>query len=112
MKLKAISVLVFVSTVLAGLSPFLGAQSSAPLPSWNEGPTKSAIVKFVSDVTTQGSSSFVEPAERIAVFDNDGTLWTEQPLYNQMAFMLGSCEGARSEPSGLEDDAAVQGGPR
>ncbi len=88
MKLKAISVLVFVSTVLAGLSPFLGAQSSAPLPSWNEGPTKAAIVKFVSDVTTQGSSSFVEPAERIAVFDNDGTLWTEQPLYNQMAFML------------------------
>ncbi len=88
MKLKAISVLVFVFTVLAGLSPFLGAQSSAPLPSWNEGPTKAAIVKFVSDVTTQGSSSFVEPAERIAVFDNDGTLWTEQPLYNQVAFVL------------------------
>jgi phosphoglycolate phosphatase-like HAD superfamily hydrolase len=77
------------STLLVGRVFSLAAQPAAgPLPSWNEGPTKSAILKFVSDVTTPGSSSFVTPEERIAVFDNDGTLWAEQPIYVQMAFVL------------------------
>jgi len=58
------------------------------LPSWNDGPTKSAIVAFVEKVTTPASASFVPPAERVAVFDNDGTLWAEQPMYVQMAFVL------------------------
>ncbi|MDM0104578.1 HAD family hydrolase [Variovorax sp. J22R24] len=56
------------------------------LPSWNDGATKQAILKFVADVTTQGSPTFVPPAERIAVFDNDGTLWVEQPAYVQLAY--------------------------
>jgi phosphoglycolate phosphatase-like HAD superfamily hydrolase len=59
-----------------------------PLPSWNDGPAKLAIVAFVGDVTKQGASTFVAPAERIATFDNDGTLWSEQPLYFQLAFAL------------------------
>jgi phosphoserine phosphatase len=59
-----------------------------PLPSWNDGPHKSAIVDFVAKVTTEGGSDFVPPAERIAVFDNDGTLWCEQPMYVQFAFVL------------------------
>lgn len=59
-----------------------------PLPSWNDGPTKRAIVAFVTDVTTPGSASFVPPDERIAVFDNDGTLWSEQPMYFQLAFAI------------------------
>ena len=59
-----------------------------PLPSWNDGPAKQAIVKFVADVTTQGAPTFVAPAERIAVFDNDGTLWVEQPIPVQAVFAL------------------------
>jgi phosphoglycolate phosphatase-like HAD superfamily hydrolase len=59
-----------------------------PLPSWNEGPAKAAIVDFVAKVTTAGGPDFVAPAERIATFDNDGTLWTEQPVYFQVAFAI------------------------
>ncbi|MEA1924112.1 MAG: hypothetical protein U9N63_15860 [Pseudomonadota bacterium] len=64
------------------------AQTADPLPSWNEGKSKQAIVKFVEDVTTSGSADFVPAPERIAVFDNDGTLWSEQPMYFQLAFAL------------------------
>jgi len=59
-----------------------------PLPSWNDGANKQAILKFVADVTRDGASTFVPPAERIAVFDNDGTLWVEQPMYTQVVFVL------------------------
>jgi phosphoglycolate phosphatase-like HAD superfamily hydrolase len=59
-----------------------------PLPSWNEGPAKTAIIDFVAKVTTAGGPDFVAPAERIATFDNDGTLWTEMPVYFQVAFAL------------------------
>ena len=58
------------------------------LPSWNDGATKSAIVDFVAEVTTKGGKDFVPPAERIATFDNDGTLWAEQPMYFQFLFAL------------------------
>lgn len=61
---------------------------SDPLPSWNEGATKSAILDFVERVTKEGSADFVSPDDRIAVFDNDGTLWVEQPMYTQLAFAL------------------------
>jgi hypothetical protein len=57
-----------------------------PLPSWNAGPVKSSITEFVARVTTPASADYVPPAERIAVFDNDGTLWPEQPIYFQLAF--------------------------
>ena len=59
-----------------------------PLPSWNDGATKESITTFVTRVTTQGGPDFVPPAERIATFDNDGTLWCEQPMYVQLAFIL------------------------
>jgi hypothetical protein len=59
-----------------------------PLSSWNDGPARQAIVDFVARVTTAGSKDFVPEPERIAVFDNDGTLWAEQPLYFQLAFAL------------------------
>ncbi len=58
------------------------------LPSWNKGVAKDSIVRFVTAVTTEGSTEYVEPADRIAVFDNDGTLWSEQPMYVQLAFAL------------------------
>lgn len=56
------------------------AQQPDPLPSWVEGPTRSAIVQFVQDVTTEGGPKYVPPQARIATFDNDGTLWCEQPV--------------------------------
>src|SRR5450755_1670762 len=59
-----------------------------PLPSWNEGSAKKAIVQFVNDVTSVGGPGFVPVAERIATFDNDGTLWVEQPMYVQFLFAL------------------------
>ncbi|MBI2740476.1 MAG: haloacid dehalogenase-like hydrolase [Rhodospirillales bacterium] len=59
-----------------------------PLPSWNDGPAKQSIVDFVTRTTTIGSRDWVPVPERIATFDNDGTLWTEQPMYFQMIFAL------------------------
>jgi phosphoserine phosphatase len=59
-----------------------------PLPSWNEGAPKQAIIKYVTDATRADTGTFVPPAERIATFDNDGTLWAEQPMYFQLAFVL------------------------
>jgi len=64
------------------------AQSSDPLSSWNDGEAKSRIVKFVQAVTDNASKDHVPASDRIAVFDNDGTLWSEQPMYFQLAFAI------------------------
>jgi phosphoserine phosphatase len=64
------------------------AADSAILPSWNEGRAKTAIIEFVNRVTESGSPDYVQPAERIAVFDNDGTLWSEKPFYFQLFFAI------------------------
>jgi hypothetical protein len=64
------------------------APAADPLPSWNDGAVKQSIVAFVQAVTTEGGVKFVPPAERIAVFDNDGTLWAEHPMYFQLLFAL------------------------
>ena len=66
--------------------PAQPAAHADPLPSWNSGPTKTAILQFVADVTDTQSPAYVPPADRIAVFDNDGTLWTEKPFPAQAAF--------------------------
>ena len=65
-----------------------GLAQTDPLPSWNDTAPKKAILKFVADTTAPEAPSFVPPAERIATFDNDGTLWAEQPMYFQLAFAL------------------------
>jgi phosphoglycolate phosphatase-like HAD superfamily hydrolase len=70
---------------------FIGRQAQAQtdlLPSWNDGPTKQGIVAFVQATTTQGTPTFVPPAERIATFDQDGTLWVEHPMYSQVMYCL------------------------
>lgn len=59
-----------------------------PLPSWNEGISKSVIIDFVTKTTTSGNSDFIPEEDRIAVFDNDGTLWAEQPMYFQLAYAI------------------------
>jgi len=63
-------------------------QAADPLPSWKGGRAKQSILDFVAAVTREGSPDFVPPPERIATFDNDGTLWVEQPMYTQLAFAL------------------------
>jgi len=72
--------------VVAGGGP--ARAQDDPLPSWNDGPAKAAIRTFVRRVTTPGGPEYVAPPERIATFDNDGTLWSEQPMYFQLAFVL------------------------
>jgi phosphoglycolate phosphatase-like HAD superfamily hydrolase len=74
--------------VIAPASPQAGPSSVDALPSWNDGPSKKAIVDFVGRVTREGGPDFVAPSDRIATFDNDGTLWAEQPIYVQLAFAL------------------------
>lgn len=75
----------------AGAIPFSGQPALAqgdPLPSWNDGRSKQSILSFVAAVTREGSPDFVPAPQRIATFDNDGTLWCEQPMYVQLAFAL------------------------
>ncbi len=78
--------LIAVLSVILGWSALAPAQD--PLPSWNDGKAKQSIMAFVAKVTTEGTADFVTPAERIATFDNDGTLWAEQPMYFQFLFAL------------------------
>ena len=70
------------------LLPCAIARAQDPLPSWNDTAPKKAIVAFVEKVSKEGGPDFVQPAERIATFDNDGTLWAEQPIYFQFQFAL------------------------
>ncbi|MFO0826696.1 MAG: HAD family hydrolase [Phycisphaerales bacterium] len=64
------------------------ARTADPLPSWNDGPAKQAIIDFVASTTKTGSATFVPPEERIATFDQDGTLWVEHPMYTQVMYCL------------------------
>ncbi|MDZ7624366.1 MAG: HAD family hydrolase [Ignavibacteriaceae bacterium] len=86
MKLKYYTILLII-TLIYGCSEKENG-SVNPLPSWNEGKTKQSIIDFVNDVTNETSPNFVKPEDRIATFDNDGTLWSEQPFYFQLAFAL------------------------
>lgn len=85
--LSSLAMLPFLSAALRSTSAMAQTQAG-PLPSWNEGPTKASIVDFVARVTENGGPYFVPPDQRIATFDNDGTLWIEQPMYVQLAFAL------------------------
>ena len=76
----------FALLLLAFAASAAGAED--PLPAWNDGPAKTAILEFVAAVTNEGGDDYVSPGERIAVFDNDGTLWLEQPIYTQLAFAI------------------------
>ena len=75
-----------------------------PLPSWNDTATKAAIVDFVAKVTTEGSPDFVPPAERIATFDNDGCLWSEQPMYFQAFYIFDRIKALAPEHPEWKDE--------
>lgn len=86
---RAILAALLASTAVAAASSAYSAPTeSDPLPSWNDGKTKQSIMDFVDAVTHEGSPDFVPVSQRIATFDNDGTLWCEQPMYVQLAFAL------------------------
>ncbi len=85
-RMLAVWVMLAIAPVLA---PAFGQQNqSDPLPSWNEGATKSAILTFVRETTEPGSAKLVPREQRIATFDQDGTLWVEQPMYTQVIYCL------------------------
>ena len=91
------------------------AQTPDPLPSWNDGAAKTAIVEFVQATTAQGSPKFVAPAERIATFDQDGTLWVEQPMYAQMLYAFDRVPAivkAKAELANVEPFKTVLSGNR
>jgi hypothetical protein len=82
--MPAIVTFFLIALVTAG-----GTASAADrLPSWNDGSAKKVIVEFIEKVTREGGADYVPQPDRIAVFDNDGTLWSEQPMYAQLAFAL------------------------
>lgn len=88
MPVRILSVLL---ALMFGMLPGCASRSHTggdPLPSWTNGQTKSAIIQFVSNVTDTRSPRYVPPGDRIATFDNDGTLWVEQPMYTQLVFAL------------------------
>lgn len=85
-----------------------GPQPDDPLPSWNESTSKTAILSFVQRVTSEGSADFVPISERIAVFDNDGTLWPENPVPFQLAYALDVIKQRSAADSQLASDPMVQ----
>lgn len=93
--------------IIAALGLAVAAPGLAdPLPSWNDTAAKARIVAFVDSVTDPGSPDYVTPAARVAVFDNDGNLWAEQPVYFQLAYALDRLrEKAAADPSILTSDA-------
>jgi phosphoserine phosphatase len=84
------------------------AQSADPLPSWNEGAAKARILAFVQAVTDKAGKDFVVPGDRVATFDNDGTLWCEQPIYVQFAFMLDELRAAAPKHPEWKDNPAFK----
>ncbi|QDT50701.1 haloacid dehalogenase-like hydrolase [Symmachiella dynata] len=82
------SLLAAITSVTLALMTFTSAQAQDPLPSWNDGPAKQAILNFVQVTTDKSSSQYVPNEQRIATFDQDGTLWTEHPMYTQVIYCL------------------------
>ncbi len=77
-----------IALVTITLGAALMASNTDPLPSWNEGKTKSSIMHFVQTTTDKSSAEYIKPDDRIVTFDNDGTLWSEQPMYFQLSFLI------------------------
>jgi phosphoglycolate phosphatase-like HAD superfamily hydrolase len=94
--------------VIIALAWPVHAQTRDPLPSWNDGAAKKSIVEFVKAVTAKGGRDFVAPVDRVATFDNDGTLWAEQPLYFQFVFMLEQVKAAAPKHPEWKDNPAFQ----
>jgi len=101
--MRRLACLLATLTVTLPVAGGLPAQSADPLPSWNEGTTRQQIISFVEAVTDPDSPDFVPEDERIAVFDNDGTLWAEQPIYFQLAFAIDRVKVVAEEKPELKE---------
>jgi haloacid dehalogenase-like hydrolase len=106
MRLRSLFPIALVVLAIGTVPPRLRAAD--PLPSWKEGPAKQAILEFVTRVTDKGGKDFVPPAERIAVFDNDGTLWPENPVPFQLAFALDGLKQLTERKPDAKDDPLVK----
>jgi phosphoserine phosphatase len=107
------STLIMLAIVIAGHISL--AQAQDPLPSWNDGAAKQAIVNFVQTTTESGSTNFVPPEERIATFDQDGTLWVEHPVYSQLMYCfyrVGALVKEKPELKNVEPFKTVISGDR
>jgi len=98
---------VVLALLLVGVVFAAHATAAEPLPSWNDGPARKAILEFVTRTTTPGSPDFLEPAARIAVFDNDGTLWPETPLPFQAQFVLDELERLKGDHPEWKENPAI-----
>jgi phosphoserine phosphatase len=106
MMLRRLLLLFALAVAVAAAAP---ARAQAdPLPSWTDGVARSRIIAFVRAVTEPGSKDFVPPAERIAVFDNDGTLWAEQPIYFQLAFAIDRAQDVIAKNPDLAKRSALR----
>jgi phosphoserine phosphatase len=101
--LSTLALLPALSSPLFSVSASAQTTSSATLPSWNEGPAKQAILDFVRATTEQASPKFVPPEDRIATFDQDGTLWVEHPIYSQVVYCLDRVPAVVEEDPKLKD---------
>src|SRR5262245_19284725 len=97
-----------IRSIVVAFFLLVSAASAQTLPSWNEGKARAAIVSFVEAVTDEKSKDYVAPGDRVAVFDNDGTLWSEQPLYFQFIFMLDQLKAAAPKHPEWQDNAAFK----
>ncbi len=101
---------ILVAVAIVGAVAFTSTVTHAadPLPSWNDTAPKQAIIAFVEKVTREGSPDFVPPAERIAIFDNDGCLWAEQPMYFQAIFIFDRIKTLAPAASGVEGQGTLR----
>jgi len=106
---NALSLFAAMAALMCAVIPALSADNKSnvtrpdPLPSWNDGPAKQAIVDFVRVTTDQASPKFVPPEERIATFDQDGTQWVEHPIYTQVVYCLDRVPALVAEKPELKD---------
>jgi phosphoglycolate phosphatase-like HAD superfamily hydrolase len=103
-RLLLAALLAFATLAASPVPSALYAQGADPLPSWNEGATKQAIVEFVKATTDRSSPDFVPPGQRIATFDQDGTLWVEHPMYTQVIYCLDRVPALVREKPELKDE--------
>ena len=108
--MRALNAIILVALLGSALPwhAFAADEAPAPLPSWNDTAPRAAIGEFVEKVTRKGSPDFVPPDERIAVFDNDGTLWPENPMPFQLAFALDELKRRLPDEPAWKDDPAVK----
>lgn len=97
-----------IAALLVLVSIGRSATAADPLPSWNDGAARQSILAFVAKVTNEGSPDFVPVPERIATFDNDGTLWSEQPMYFQMIFAFDRIKAMANDHPEWTDEKPYQ----